>query len=64
MLFSAMAGFALFGKGTEFFPTQNPGGHTCTSRAPVGTNLDTSDSIVAQVEKIVSGYPDIRLRHL
>ena len=29
-------------------------------KAPVGTNLDTSDNLVGQVEKIVSEYPDIR----
>ena len=60
MLFSAIAGFALFGKGTEFFPDTEPRRAYVHIKTPVGTNLDKSDSIVAQVEKIVSAYPDIR----
>jgi multidrug efflux pump len=60
LLIVSTAGFALFGKGTEFFPDTEPRRAYVHIKAPEGTNLDTSDSIVAQVEKIVSGYPDIR----
>ncbi len=59
-LISAATGFALFGKGTEFFPDTEPRRAYVHIKTPVGTNLDTSDGIVAQVEKIVSGYPDIQ----
>jgi multidrug efflux pump subunit AcrB len=60
MLFSSIAGFALFGKGTEFFPETEPRRAYVHVKTPVGTNLDTSDGIVAQAERIVSAYPDIR----
>jgi multidrug efflux pump len=60
LLIASTAGFARFGKGTEFFPDTEPRRAYVHVKTPEGTNLDTSDSIVAQVEKIVSGYPDIR----
>jgi multidrug efflux pump len=60
LLIASTAGFALFGKGTEFFPDTEPRRAYVHIKAPEGTNLDASDRIVAQVEKIVSGYPDIR----
>ena len=60
LLIASIAGFALFGKGTEFFPDTEPRRAYVHLKAPVGTNLDTSDTLVSQVEKVVSGYPDIR----
>ena len=60
MLISAVAAFAMFGKGTEFFPETEPRRAYVNIKAPEGTNLDTSDKLVAQVEKIVSEYEDIR----
>jgi multidrug efflux pump subunit AcrB len=60
ILISSVAGFALFGKGTEFFPDTEPRRAYVHLKAPEGTNLDTSDNLVSQVEKIVSEYPDIR----
>ncbi len=60
VLISSVVGFALFGKGTEFFPVTEPRRAYVHLKAPVGTNLDTSDNLVGQVEKIVSEYPDIR----
>jgi multidrug efflux pump subunit AcrB len=60
LLIASTEGFALFGKGTEFFPDTEPRRAYVHIKSPEGTNLDTSDSIVAQVEKVVSGYPDIR----
>ena len=60
VLISSVVGFALFGKGTEFFPDTEPRRAYVHLKAPVGTNLDMSDNLVGQVEKIVSEYPDIR----
>jgi CzcA family heavy metal efflux pump len=60
MLIAAIAAFAKFGKGSEFFPETEPRRAYVNIKAPEGTNLDTSDKLVAQVEKIVSEYEDIR----
>ncbi len=60
MLIAAIAAFAMFGKGSEFFPETEPRRAYVNIKAPEGTNLDTSDKLVAQVEKIVSEYEDIR----
>ncbi|MGD8258842.1 MAG: efflux RND transporter permease subunit, partial [Desulfobacterales bacterium] len=60
MLVAALTAFSLFGKGTEFFPETEPKRAYVNIKAPEGTNLDTSDKLVAQVEKIVSQYEDIR----
>ena len=60
MLISATAAFGLFGKGTEFFPETEPRRAYVNIKAPEGINLDASDKLVAQVEKIVREYDDIR----
>jgi multidrug efflux pump len=60
MLFAVITAFALFGEGTEFFPDTEPRRAYIHIKAPEGTNLDASDKLVAQVEKIVSQYRDIR----
>jgi CzcA family heavy metal efflux pump len=60
MLVAAVAAFAMFGKGTEFFPESEPRRAYVNIKAPEGTNLDTSDKLVSQVEEIVSEYEDIR----
>ncbi len=60
MLVAAITAFAMFGKGTEFFPETEPKRAYVNIKAPEGTNLDTSDQLVAQVEEIVSEYEDIR----
>ncbi len=60
LLVTASVAFKLFGKGTEFFPQTEPRRAYVNIKAPEGTNLDTSDNLVAQVEKIVSEYKDIR----
>jgi multidrug efflux pump len=60
MLFFVITAFALFGKGTEFFPDTEPRRAYIHIKAPEGTNLDASDQLVVQVEKIVSEYEDIR----
>ncbi len=60
MLIASITAFNLFGKGTEFFPETEPKRAYVNIKAPEGTNLDTSDKLVAQAEKIVSEYEDIR----
>jgi CzcA family heavy metal efflux pump len=60
MLIASVTAFSLFGKGTEFFPETEPKRAYVNIKAPEGTNLDTSDKLVAQAEKIVSEYEDIR----
>jgi multidrug efflux pump subunit AcrB len=60
MLIASITAFNLFGKGTEFFPETEPKRAYVNIKAPEGTNLDTSDKLVAQAEKIVSKYEDIR----
>jgi len=60
LLIAAMASFILFGKGTEFFPETEPKRAYVNIKAPEGTNLNTSDKLVAEAEKIVSEYKDIR----
>jgi len=60
LLVSATASFILFGKGTEFFPETEPKRAYINIKAPEGTNLNTSDQLVAEAEKIVSEYEDIR----
>ena len=60
MLVAAITAFSMFGKGTEFFPETEPKRAYINIKAPEGTNLDTSDKLVTQAEKIVSEYEDIR----
>ncbi|MFC1833620.1 efflux RND transporter permease subunit [Thermodesulfobacteriota bacterium] len=56
----AVVAFGLFGKGTEFFPEVEPRRAFIDVEAPEGSNLDTSDRLVRQVEKIASKYEDVR----
>ena len=60
LLLAAVTAFNIFGKGVEFFPETEPKRAYVNIKAPEGTNLDTSDKLVAQAEKIVSEYEDIR----
>ena len=60
LLISAILAFAFFGKGTEFFPDTEPRRAYVNIKMPEGTNLDASDKLVAEIEKIVSEYEDIR----
>jgi multidrug efflux pump len=60
LLIGSITSFVLFGKGSEFFPDTEPKRAYVHIKAPEGTNLDASDKIVRQVEKIVSKYDDIR----
>ena len=60
LLVSATLAFVFFGKGTEFFPDTEPRRAYVNIKMPQGTNLDTSDQLVARIENIVSEYEDIR----
>jgi CzcA family heavy metal efflux pump len=60
LLVSSILAFVLWGKGVEFFPDTEPRRAYVNIKAPEGTNLDASDKLVAQIEKIVSQYEDIR----
>ena len=60
LLIGATLTFVFFGKGTEFFPDTEPRRAYVNIKMPEGTNLDTSDRLVAQIEEIVSEYADIR----
>ncbi len=60
LLISTTLAFVFWGKGTEFFPDTEPRRAYVNIKMPEGTNLDTSDQLVAGIEKIVSEYEDIR----
>jgi multidrug efflux pump len=60
LLVIATLAYVFFGKGVEFFPQTEPRRAYVNIKAPEGTNLDTSDKLVAQIEKIVAQYDDIR----
>ncbi len=60
MLVASIGSFAAFGRGTEFFPESDPRRAYVYIKAPEGTNLDASDKLVAQIEEVVSKYPDIK----
>ena len=60
LLVGAVLGYVFFGKGVEFFPETEPRRAYVNIKAPEGTNLDASDKLVAQIEKIVAPYKDIR----
>jgi CzcA family heavy metal efflux pump len=48
-----IAAYALFNHGTEFFPETDPNRAVVAVRAPTGTDLDTTDGIVREVEAIL-----------
>jgi len=60
LLIVAILAYVFFGRGVEFFPQTEPRRAYVNIKAPEGTNLDTSDKLVAQIEKIVAPYEDIR----
>ncbi|MBU2499527.1 MAG: efflux RND transporter permease subunit, partial [Proteobacteria bacterium] len=60
LLVLSIASFVMFGKGTEFFPETEPRRAYVHIKAPEGTNLNASDKLVTEVERIVSGYEDIQ----
>jgi len=52
--------YGFFGKGVEFFPNTDPEKIYVDVNAPTGTNLETSDRLVRQVEKEIKTLPDIK----
>jgi multidrug efflux pump subunit AcrB len=56
----SITAFVNFGKGVEFFPETEPKRAYVNIKAPEGTNLNASDTLVAQAEDIVLPYEDIR----
>ncbi|WP_319468393.1 efflux RND transporter permease subunit [uncultured Pseudodesulfovibrio sp.] len=58
LVFSIVS-FGMFGKGVEFLPETEPKRADVKIKAPIGTNLDASDSFVRVVEDVASEYPDI-----
>jgi CzcA family heavy metal efflux pump len=60
LLVGSVAGFSKYGKGVQFFPEVEPKRAYVLLKAPEGKNLDASDRLVAEVEKVVSKYPDVR----
>ena len=57
-----VASFAAYGKlnhGTEFFPDTEPNRATITVQAPDGTDLDATDEITRQVERILAAEENV-----
>ena len=59
LLIASFVAFGAFGRGVEFFPDVDPNRAYVHIKAPEGTNLDASDRLVKQAEKVVLQYPDI-----
>ncbi|GAB7080819.1 efflux RND transporter permease subunit [Megalodesulfovibrio paquesii] len=58
-LFGSIVAFGAFGRGVEFFPDIEPNRAIIEIKAPVGTNLATSDRLVRIAEQVALTYPDI-----
>ncbi len=52
--------YGVFGHGVEFFPDTDPNKVYVDVNAPSGTNLETSDKMVRQVEQVVKVLPDVK----
>ena len=52
--------YGVWGQGLEFFPETSPRQVWIDLEVPSGTNLDTADEIVRQVETITAETPDLR----
>ena len=59
LVFSAYA-YGRWGAGMEFLPDTDPKRAYANLKSPVGTNLEASDALTKQVEKVISEYEDIR----
>jgi multidrug efflux pump subunit AcrB len=60
LLVTTAAAYGLWGKGLEFFPEQEPRQIWVDVEMPSGTNLDTSDRTVRQIEDRLRDTPDVR----
>jgi multidrug efflux pump subunit AcrB len=56
LIFSVVL-YAVFGAGTEFFPTLDPNTITCSVKAPEGVSLEESDRLSRQLEDRIFGKP-------
>ncbi len=59
LLFVSFFAYGIFGTGVEFMPDITPTRAFISIKAPEGSNLDYTDSIVRQVEKLMVGKIDI-----
>jgi multidrug efflux pump len=59
ILVGTAGAYAAWGRGLEFFPETEPGQIWVDLDVPSGTNLDTSDAIVRQIEALVRDIPDL-----
>ncbi len=59
LVFSVFA-YGKWGAGMEFLPDTDPKRAYANIKSPVGTNLEASDALTKQVEKVISEYEDIR----
>ena len=60
ILIGTAAAYGVWGQGLEFFPETSPRQVWIDLEVPSGTNLDTADAIVRQVEMITAETPDLR----
>ncbi len=60
ILIATAAAYGIFGRGVEFFPETEPKQLWVDLETPSGTNLDTSDEIVSQLEALTGDTPDMR----
>lgn len=56
LIFSVVL-YAVFGAGTEFFPTLDPNTITCSVKPPEGVSLEESDRLSRQLEDRIFGKP-------
>ena len=59
ILIATAVAYGTFGRGVEFFPEMEPRQIWVDLEAPSGTNLETSDDMVRQVETFNLGLPDV-----
>ena len=59
ILVGTAAAYGVLGQGVEFFPEMEPRQIWIDLEAPSGTNLDTSDEMVRQVEALNAALPDV-----
>ncbi len=52
--------YGLLGKGVEFFPSTDPAKIFIEIETPLGTKLEVTDEITANVEEELKKYPDIK----
>ena len=52
--------YSIFGKGVEFFPAVDPNKIYVDVSAPSGTNLETSDRMVLEIEQTIKDLPDVK----